>query len=579
MRSILTAGSLLLSLFLAAPVFGQAAKQLPDKPVAEAPHSADPLGRETPQGAVLGFIRAAESENYERAAQYLDSRASPRAAPELARQLKAVMDRRLRTTDIDRLSPQPEGWLDENLPPNLEQVGEVKGEGEPVAILLERVERPGQGPVWLVSARTLSHVPILHRELELSWIERLMPQPWREFRILTLPLWQWVVFLLAIPVILVLAWGLHRLLLKGLRPLLHRLTGARADTQFTKVAAPLRLLTGAVALGSWAFLTALPLLTRVFWTRVAAAMAIAGAAWLLFRLADTIAELAETRLRYVNRIGRLAVLHLVKQLAKATVVLMGALAILYLAGLDLTAALAGLGIGGIALAFAAQKTLENLFGGIMIISDEPVRVRDFCRIGDVVGVVEEIGLRSTRVGRSTGPGEHPDGQTAVVNVENFGVRDKVWFRPTIGLRYETSAEQLRYVLTEVRQMLYGHPMVETHSSCVRLVRFGASSLDLEMFAYVLTSDYPTFLEVQEDLLLRIMDIIEASGTAIGFPSSTTYLARDGGLDKEKAQAAIETVKRWRAVGDLPFPNCRLERIAEIENRLDYPESDSAQARR
>jgi MscS family membrane protein len=166
-----------------------------------------------------------------------------------------------------------------------------------------------------------------------------------------------------------------------------------------------------------------------------------------------------------------------------------------------------------------------------------------------------------------------------VNVENFGVRDKIGFRPTIGLRSETGAEPLRYVLAEIRQMLYGHPMVETASSRVRFVRFGASSLDLEIFAYVLTSDYAVFLEVQEDLLLRIMDIVEASGTALAIPSSTAYLARDGGLDKEKVARATATVTRWREAGDLPFPNCRPERIAEIENRLPYPSRDSAMTRR
>ncbi|MGH7388087.1 MAG: mechanosensitive ion channel family protein [Candidatus Rokuibacteriota bacterium] len=578
MRPILIAGSLLLSLFLAGPVFGQAAKQPPDKPAAEAPPPGDLLGRDTPQGALLGFIRAAESENYERAAQYLDSRASPREAPELARKLKAVVDRRLRMMDIDRLSPKPEGRLDDGLPPNLERVGEVRVAGEPVAIILERVERRGQAAVWLVSSRTVSRVPMLHRELELSWVERLMPQQWREFRILTFPLWQWVLFLLAIPIVLALAWALDRLTLKGLHPLLHRLTGARADVQLTKVTAPLRLLTGAVALASWASITALPLLTRVFWIRVAVAVAIVGIAWLLFRLADIIAELTETRLRHVNQIGRLAAVQLARRLAKAAVVLLGVLAVLSLAGLDLTAALAGLGIGGIALAFAAQRTLENLFGGITIISDQPVRVGDFCRIGDVTGVVEDIGLRSTRVRTlDRTVVSIPNGQMVVVNVENFGVRDKIRFRPTLSLRHETSAEQLRYVLAEIRQVLYGHPMVETYSSQVRFVRFGASSLDLEIFAYVLTSDYTTFQEVQEDLLLRIMGILEASGTAIAVPSSTTYLARDGGLDKERAQAAIATVKRWREAGDLPFPNWRPERIAEITNRLEYPPGDSALA--
>ncbi|MGH7334590.1 MAG: mechanosensitive ion channel family protein, partial [Candidatus Rokuibacteriota bacterium] len=130
-------------------------------------------------------------------------------------------------------------------------------------------------------------------------------------------------------------------------------------------------------------------------------------------------------------------------------------------------------------------------------------------------------------------------------------------------------------LAEIRRLLYGHPMVDTQSARTRFIRFGASSLDLEIFAYTLTGDHGRFLEVQEDLLLRIMDVIEAGGTTIAFSASTTYLARDAGLDREKAQAAAATVKRWREEGDLPFPNFRPERIAEIQGQLEYPSSDSA----
>jgi MscS family membrane protein len=582
MRSILIVESLLLllSVSTAGPALGQAAQQSPAKTAAEAVPWRDPLGRETPHGTVLGFMRAADGENYERAAQYLDSHAAPPQAAELARKLKTIMDRGLRTTDFDRLSSLPEGRLDDDLPPALERVGGIRTEDGSAAILLERAQRGDQGPIWLVSDRTLSRVPALHAELTLSWAERLMPPRWRSIRLLGVLLWRWVLFLLAIPLILAVAWILHRLLVRTLRPLLRRLTGADADAQVTRVGAPLRVLAGAVALAIWATFTALPLLTRVFWTRVAVAVALAGVAWLLFRLADIIAEVTETRLRLFNQLGRLAVVQLARRLTKIAVGVVVTLGLLYLAGLNLTAALAGVGIGGIALAFAAQKTLENLFGGIMIISDQPVRVGDFCQVGDVTGTVEDIGLRSTRVRTlNRTVVSIPNGQMAAVNVENFGVRDKIGFRPTIGLRYDTSADQLRYVLAEIRRLLYGHPMVETDSCRVRFVRFAASSLDLEIFAYVLTSDAPTFLAVQEDLLLRIMDVLEDSGAAIAFPTSTMRLTRESGLDEAKVQAAIASVKRWREAGDLPFPDHRPERITEMQNTLDYPPLDSALGRR
>jgi MscS family membrane protein len=323
-------------------------------------------------------------------------------------------------------------------------------------------------------------------------------------------------------------------------------------------------------------LIGLPLLARYFWTRVASVLIIIAVTWLALRVIGIVADLATLRLQRIGRTDQIALARLLRRLSAVTAVTVAALALLYLANVNLTAALAGLGIGGIAIAFAAQKTLENLFGGILIISDQPVHVGDFCRVGEYMGTVEDIGLRSTRI-RTLDRTlvSVPNGQMAASNVENFGAREKVWFHPTIGVRYETTADQLRFLLAEMRRLLYSHPRVEAESARVRLVRFGNSSLDIEIFAYVLTGDYATFLEIQEDLLLRIMELIEASGTSVAFPSHTTYFARDSGLDAAKSQSAAETVERWRRERELPFPNFAPERISKMRNSIEYPAPESA----
>jgi len=130
-------------------------------------------------------------------------------------------------------------------------------------------------------------------------------------------------------------------------------------------------------------------------------------------------------------------------------------------------------------------------------------------------------------------------------LENFSSRERIWFRHIIGLRYETTADQLRYVLEEIRSYLKTHPKVDPRASRVRFIRFGSSSLDLEVFTYVLVNDFPVFLEIQEELLLRIMDIIADAGTHVAFPSQTTYLAKDTGLDDEKSRAAVEQIRKQR----------------------------------
>jgi MscS family membrane protein len=203
-------------------------------------------------------------------------------------------------------------------------------------------------------------------------------------------------------------------------------------------------------------------------------------------------------------------------------------------------------------------------------------VGDFCRAGDHLGTVENIGLRSTRIRTlKRTVVSIPNGQLALMSLENFAMRDKTWFHHTLHLRYETTADQLRYVLAEIRKMLYGHSKVESASARIRFVRFGNSSLDLEVFAYVLEREYEPFLHIQEDLLLRIIDIVEASGSGFALPSQTTYLAGDVGLDGAKSQKAIETVRQWREQCKLPFPNFSPETISEMDSKIEYPAPDSA----
>jgi len=178
-----------------------------------------------------------------------------------------------------------------------------------------------------------------------------------------------------------------------------------------------------------------------------------------------------------------------------------------------------------------------------------MQVGDACRLGEQVGVVEDIGLRSTAVRALDRRLIYiPNGALAAMQLENLSRRDKFWFNHILGLRYETSPDQMRYVLAELRRLLDGRPQVESGTARVRFLRLGAYSLDVEVFAYILAADYAEFLRVQEELLLNIMDTVSACGTGFAFPSQTTYAARDQGLDESKIKAAEAAVARWRQEG-------------------------------
>jgi MscS family membrane protein len=201
-----------------------------------------------------------------------------------------------------------------------------------------------------------------------------------------------------------------------------------------------------------------------------------------------------------------------------------------------------------------------------------MRVGDFCRFGDKSGTVEDISLRSTRV-RTTERTQLsiPNGSLATMTLENFSRRDKILLNTKIGLRYETSPDQMRYVLVQIRRLLYEHPKVETDGARNRLISFDESALSMEIFCYILTQDYSQFLTIKEDILLRIMDIVDAAGTSFAFPSQTVYLGRDTGLNKEKAEWACRRSTEMAGRPPIAFSDFPQEEISGISNSLPYPQ--------
>jgi MscS family membrane protein len=548
---------------------------LPGAKEASAPaETDDPLGRSTPKGTVLGFIKSASQREYEQALLYLDTKETGASAQKLVDALQIILDRGFSGKSA-LLSTKPEGILEDNLPPSKERIGKVKTPSGSLEILLERIQRGDSPPIWLFSAETLTKVPETYRELDILTLEAYLPKFLVSTWFLWFPLWHWLVILLVIPLSFFLATLLTRLITYLLLFYSRRKFKTQGDRPVVRLAGPIRILIFALAI--WVIsLLSQSILASAFWAHVAATLAIMGATWLCLRLIDIFFDLKGKRLVAASS-ERISLFQLVRKLVKVLAVMVGTLFIFYIAGVNLTAVIAGLGVGGIAVALAAQKTLENLIGGITIVSDQPIRVGDFCRVGDYRGTVQMVGLRSTRI-RTLDRTivSIPNGQLATMSLENFTMRDKIWFNHTFGLRYETTPEQLRYILAEIREMLYGHPKVESSSARVRFIGFGGSSLNLEIFAYVTETVYETYLHIQEDLLLRIMDIVEGSGSGFAFPSQTTYLATDAGMDAGKAQEAILKVREWRERGELPFPDFSPETIAKINNQLEYPPPDSAQ---
>ena len=532
--------------------------------------AADPLGRDTPSGTVLGFLQAAQDGDYKTAADYLQISAARRQSQgvNLADKLKVLMDRAF-VGSLRRLSTRPEG-NPELGPPDRDNIGSFSVGDVDVPVVLVQT-----GKIWLFSAETLSKVPELYDNLQAHQVENKLPQILVRNAPLGMPLWQWLALLIAIPVAIAIGWALlllpaipRRLWLKFRnKPNLH--TYGRASR-------PLLICFSVLAHRWIAGHFGLPLLTRLYYYRTIGVIFSIGFFWFLLRATSLTMQRLRTHAISAGRVGAGTLMVLGERLLTALVVIVAILATLGILGFNLTTVLAGLGIGGIAIAFAAQKTLENLFGGISVLADEVIRVGDYCRFGDRTGTVEDISLRSTRV-RTDARTELsiPNGSLATMNIENFTRRDKIQFSPVLAIRYETTADQLRYLLAEVRRMLYEHPKVGSDSANIRFAGFDSSSLRIEITAYVLTRDSNEFIAVREDLLLRIMDIVEKSGSGFAFSSQTLYLSRDPGLDKERTAVAERQVQQWRDENKLPFPDYAPEDKAALRGSIEYPVPESA----
>lgn len=579
--------SLLLIAIVAASLIAEAAPQPLNKlagqtarPQSGGSQFPDPLGRSSPRGTVVGFLQAAQEGDYRVAADYLQLTAAERKAhgEDLARQLQTLLNSNF-PRRIDQISDNPEGVPQPELPADRQRIGAFTTDEGEVPVDLVRMPETSVGRVWLFSAETLARVPELAEQARINQFEHRLPQTLVRTSVVNTPLWVWLTFLGLVPLAAAAGWLLIQLVRLPRRAWRQSRGLPVEEASWWRVSSPWWLLVSAFLHRIGVYLAGIPLLYRFYYGGVLVIVLVFSLTWLLLRAITYTGNRLQRRILDRGRAAAGSFVLLGQRVVKVLLVLAAILTVLARLGVKTDAALAGLGIGGLAIAFAAQKTLENLFGGASVLGDEVIRVGDVIKLGDVVGTVEDISLRSTRIRTPERTQlSVPNGSVATMNIENLTLRDKRLMQTTLGLRYETTADQLRYLLAEVRRMLYAHPSIESDTVRVRFTGFGQSSLDIEIFSYVLTTDHNAYMAVREDLLLRMMDIVQQAGTSLAFPSRTVYMAQDPGLDREAQNAAMQTVKDWRRKRELPFPDFSEEAISSFEDSIVYPDPASAMRR-
>jgi MscS family membrane protein len=527
---------LLLGISLAAPGWAQAPIPAPaEGDAATAAETAEPvdlaIAPDSPRVSLQAYLDAGRAGAWEKAARYLALPEVQKAeGPILAERLKAVLDRHV-WFDLERISPASGGDRDDGLSPGVEKVTEIPvGDEPPQPVYMVRRSDDG-GRFWAFSPNTIRRIDDWYAQLEGRWMREPLIGAGLDRLLLVGPFglmwWQWI----AVPLLALAAWALGRLLGRLTQALLGRVFARTRsdwdDKLLRRVGPPLTF-----AWGLAVFQAALPSLgltayAEELFGHLVTAGAVVVLFWALWRSVDVISDILVNSPWAADSPSARTLLGVGANITKGIIAGAGAVAVLSAFGYPVTTLLAGLGIGGLAFAFGAQKTVENLFGSISLAVDQPFRVGDFVKVEDFVGTVEEIGLRSTRfrtLDRTVIT--IPNGNLSDQRLETFTARDRMRLAATIGVEYGTTHAQMQEVLDGFERVLREHPRIWPDAVVVKLKEFGASSLDIEIMAWFQVPTWADFQQCRQEVLLGFMKVVEDAGTAFAFPTRTVHLVSE-----------------------------------------------------
>ncbi len=426
------------------------------------------------------------------------------------------------------------GDTTDGLAPGVDRIGIIVGpRGDSASVRLVRRAAIAGGatlaPEWRFGASTVARVPAWYDALEGRWALETLPEPLLRTGPAGILWWQWI----GLVVLLVVAYLVGTLAARVIRSVAGRLV---SRTQVTWDDAILARMTGplGVAATLMIFSALLPLLGLAAAPEARTYQLVRGALfvdffWALWRMVDVARDMLAGSSWAAGTASSRSLIPLGARVSKVVVLAIAVVATLSMLGYPVASLIAGLGIGGLAFALAAQKTVENLFGAFSLGVDQPFRETDFVKIEDFVGTVEAIGLRSTRfrtLDRTLV--SIPNGRLADMRIESFTARDRLRLATVIGLVYETTAAQMREVLERIRA---GAPRPPEDLARRRRRALPASlptsSLDIEVMAWFQTSVWSEFQEIRQEILLDFMAVVEEAGSSFAFPTQTLHLVRDG----------------------------------------------------
>ena len=483
---------------------------------------ADDFDRGTPYRSIEGFLNAAGRGDDETAAEYLDLRnlrgeASVLTGAELARRFNVVVQRGT-WVYVDHLVDDPAGASNDNLPDDRDSIGIIRDKGEEIRLLLQKVPRGDGVSIWKVSNSTASLIPELYKTYGYSESVEKLRQTVPDVNFLGYPLFKWVI---------VLATGLLAYGVVFLIAILIRRVFSAPDSPSRRPVHQFLVM----PFGFWIVILSIHWVVSTLghstavevWERVSP-IPILVTVWLLYASLNLVRDLYAAHLHNNGRPGAIVLLHPVGNALKILVAVFAIVIYLDKLGVNIATLLAGLGVGGIAVALALQKPMEDMLGALTLYTQQPVRVGDFCRVGGSTGTIEEIGLRTTRL-RTLADTlvALPNHQLVNQAIDNISARGNIWYHQVLSLRYDTTPEQLRQVLQGVRDLLNSHERVVQGNHRVRFIKFDKHSLSVEVYAYLTTTNWAEFLELAEQLNVRVLEIVTEAGTSLFMPANALHV--------------------------------------------------------
>ena len=491
---------------------------------------ADELDRGTPLRSGEGFVAAADAADYETAAEYLDLRnlrgeARDLTGTQLARRFSVVINRAT-WVDVDELTDSPVGRSNDNLPDYRDSIGVVLDGDKDVRLLMQKVPRGDGEFIWKISNATVSLIPKLYATYGyLEWIEKIRrSMPTVTF--LGYELFKWLIVcgigVVVYAATFLIALTIRRVLGDPTTPV-HRRVFRFLVLPFGVWLAIISMNTVTESLGRGATAEAMQLYSPV---------PILLTVWMMFGGMNLVRETYSNRLQQQDRMGAAVLLRPASNALKLLVAIGAALVYLDNLGINVTTVLAGLGVGGIAVALALQKPMEDVLGAITLYAQQPVRVGDFCRIGSSTGTIEEIGLRTTRIRTLANTViAIPNARLASEPIDNISARKKILYRRNLRLRYDATPEQMQHILDRIRELLSAHERILQDNHRVRFNDIADDALLVEVYAYLDTTVWPEYLELAEDLNMRILEIVAQSGTTLSLPARTLHIEQTDSSDR------------------------------------------------